>query len=69
MPITKTAIPRSAPCELAEALAIAIAAQGPMPSAAMIQPKIVKVGEPVKIISSVPVVITNIAKFQMRWRL
>ena len=69
MPITKTAIPRSAPCELADAFAIAIAAQGPIPTAVIIKPMIVRVGEPVKIISKVPVVIATIAKFQIRWRL
>ena len=69
MPITKAAIPRSAPCGLADAFAMAIAAQGPIPMAAIIKPIIVRVGEPVKMISSVPVVIAKIAKFQMRCRL
>ena len=54
IPITKAAMPRSEPCAVDEALAIAIDAHGPIPAAAMIKPAKVRVGDDAKITSNTP---------------
>jgi hypothetical protein len=74
MPITNTAIPRSEPCAVDDAFAMAIDAEGPIPTAAIIKPAKVSVGDEAQITSNTTdeiatnVFITNLRTgIQYKW--